>query len=202
MTVLRLTHLHCRRHWITAPPQPRPAPPRPAPFCPAPPRPTPPRLASPRPTLPLGSLGLSRIDPGPGHESWIFDVRAAPGARGKPCLQGSPGHRGRPDPEHRRLLAETSLCIYMYIEPGRFGCGYTARPAGGVEWTLVSYGDGVHVSSAFPGIGVTRHRGHDLYREGCVVRPPRNVSTVFSPGHYVYLYLQKAPPGVNSLSSL
>ncbi len=34
------------------------------------------------------------------------------------------------------------------------------------------------------------------------VRPPRNVSTVFSPGHYVYLYLQKAPPGVNSLSSL
>ena len=59
----------------------RPAPPRPAPFCPAPPRPTPPRLASPRPTLPLGSLGLSRIDPGPGHESWIFDVRAAPGAR-------------------------------------------------------------------------------------------------------------------------
>ena len=171
--------------------------PRPAPFCPAPHRPAPPRLA-----LPLGSLGLNRIDPGPGHESWIFDVRAAPGARGKPCLQGSPGHRGRPDPEHRRLLAETSLCIYIYIKPGRFGCGYTARPAGGVEWTLVSYGDGVHVSSAFPGIGVTRHRGHDLYREGCVVRPPRNVSTVFSPGHYVYLYLQKAPPGVNSLSSL
>ena len=34
------------------------------------------------------------------------------------------------------------------------------------------------------------------------VRPPRNVSTIFSPGHYVYLYLQKAPPGVNSLSSL
>ena len=34
------------------------------------------------------------------------------------------------------------------------------------------------------------------------VRPPRNVSTVFSPGHYVYLYLQKAPPLVNSLSSL
>ena len=29
MTVLRLTHLHCRRHWITAPP--RPVPPRPAP---------------------------------------------------------------------------------------------------------------------------------------------------------------------------
>ena len=74
--------------------------------------------------------------------------------------------------------------------------------AGGVEWTLVSYGDGVHVSSAFPGIGVTRHRGYDLYREGCVVRPPRNVSTVFPLGLYVYLYLQKAPPGVNSLSSL
>ena len=34
------------------------------------------------------------------------------------------------------------------------------------------------------------------------VRPPRNVSTVFSPGHYVYSYLQKAPPLVNSLSSL
>ena len=34
------------------------------------------------------------------------------------------------------------------------------------------------------------------------VRPPRNVSTVFSPGHYVYLYLQKAPPLVNNLSSL
>ena len=93
-------------------------------------------------------------------------------------------------------------CVYIYIEPGRFGCGYTARPAGGVEWTLVSYGDGVHVSFAFPGIGVTRHRGYDLYREGCVVRPPRNVSTVFPLGLYVYLYLQKAPPGVNSLSSL
>ena len=81
----------------------------------------------------------------------------------------------------------------MYIEPGRFGCGYTARPAGGVEWTLVSYGDGVHVSSAFPGIGVTRHRGHDLYRDGCVVRPPRDVSSVFSPGGITSIYIYRKP---------
>ena len=84
------------------------------------------------------------------------------------------------------------IYIYVYIEPGRFGCGYTARPAGGVEWTLVSYGDGVHVSSAFPGIGVTRHRGHDLYREGCVVRPPRNVSTVF-PLATTSIYIYRKP---------